>query len=424
MFEEILSVIFRKFIPNHAYNGLLPNGLRMNRRSFLVGTAGLIGGSLLNGCSPRSASNLNVYLLRGAVPAQTLNQFRQVLQQSASQPVLNFLPETQLQSLFSLLQTWKRQSPPSSPDTGLPEWLPFLGDRPTTQVADLVLLGNYWLQQAIQQQLIQPLDSTRLPSWATLAKLPSWQTLVTRDAEGHPDPKGKLWAAPYRWGTTLIVYRKDIFQKQGLQPPTDWNDLWRDDLRGHISLLDQPREVIGLTLKKLGQSYNITDLQKVPKLIEELQALHDQAKLYSSDSYLQPLLLGDTWLAVGWSSDVMPLLQRSGTIAAVVPASGTALWADVWVRPVKSDNTNLELAQKWINFSWEPTVANQISILSRATSPIVLTEDRQTLPVDIRNNPLLLPDAKTLAASEFLLPLPQATVDQYQAIWEKLRLRA
>ena len=102
-------------------------------------------------------------------------------------------------------------------------------------------------------------------------------------------------------------------------------------MRDRISLPDSAREVIGLTLKKLGKSYNTQQLDRVPNLKKELASLHQQVKLYSSDAYLQPLILGDTWLAVGSSGDLLPLLQTQKDIALVVPVSGTALWTDLWV---------------------------------------------------------------------------------------------
>ena len=37
---------------------------------------------------------------------------------------------------------------------------------------------------------------------------PRWKALVLRDSDGMVSRKGQVWACPYRWGCTLIAYRK------------------------------------------------------------------------------------------------------------------------------------------------------------------------------------------------------------------------
>ncbi len=278
--------------------------------------------------------------------------------------------------------------------------------------SNLVTLGDYWLEKAIQQQLIQPLDPGSLEGWDRLPQ--KWKELVTRRSSSQSS--GKIWGAPYRWGSTVIAYRRDIFDERKLQVPTDWSDLWRPDLQGQISLLDQPREVIGLVLKKLGKSYNTKDLNSVSGLKTELRALRPQIKYYSSNTYLQPLLLGDLWLAVGWSEDVFSMMERSPAIAAVVPKSGTALWADLWVRPSSNPTVDSSVVNKWISFCWRPEIANQLSILSGATSPITLTEESAQVPQEVRSNPLLFPDSKTLELSEFCNRFPRLRLNSTRRI--------
>ncbi len=397
----------------------------MDRRSFLLAAAGLAANQLLTGCSASDAAILRVWLLNGSVPAQILGAFRSYLKQSSpdmSRADLKFVPELQLQTLFSLLQAWKRSvdAPTQSAGWNLPEWVPFVGNR-SAIAADLVTIGDYWLSAAIQQQLIQPIDPAHISNWVQLPQTEQWRRLVTRNDRGEPDLKGKVWAAPLRWGSTIIAYRWDIFKEQGLAPPTDWADLWRADLRGHISLPNQAREVIGLILKRLKQSYNTTNLNAVAGLREAIDTLRPQIRLYSSDAYLQPLLLGDIWLAVGWSTDILPLLQRSPTIATVMPASGTSLWADLWVRPIAAAEQSLSLVNAWLNFTYQPQIANELTLLSRATSPLLLSQPSDRISPELRQNPILFPSATIMQKSEFLLPLPPATVDQYQVLWDFLR---
>lgn len=384
----------------------------MDRRSFLLGSGILALSQLLAGCNSQDAAQLRVQLLKGSIPAQVVNKFRSTLKQRAN---LQFAPVAQLNDLFRQLESGSKQHEEAD-DQRIFLPLPFIQSRHTQP--DLITLGDYWLEQAIKEKLIQPLNRAKLPQWSTLPE--RWQELVKRNDQGQLDAGGEVWAAPYRWGNTVIAYNKDKFKDLDWTP-TDWSDLWREELRDRISLLNQPREIIGLTLKKLQQSYNTQNLNNVPNLEQQLRALDQQVKFYSSDSYLQPLILGDTWVAVGWSTDVLPVIQRYQQIAAVVPRSGTALWADLWVRPA-GETSSTSLGEQWIDFCWTPQIAQQVSLQTKATSPIPVTLKPEDIQEPLRN--LLLQNPKIFQSSEFLLPLPQATIQQYQSLWEKIRMKA
>jgi len=392
----------------------------MKRRSFLMGASALALGQLASGCGNRQSTALNVGLLQNSIPVQLLAEFRRTLESPVR---LKFDPQAQLKDIYQNLRVWKRQSdnPESSPGFSLP-----LINRKPPAIANLVTLGDYWLESAIGEQLIQPLELVELSGWEQLP--PRWQAIVRRNRQGQLDESGLIWGAPYRWGTVVIAYRRDKFEELGWTP-TDWSDLWNPELRDRISLLDSPREVIGLTLKKLGSSYNTKDLSQVPNLKTELLDLHKQVKLYSSNHYLEPLVLGDTWLAVGWSTDILSLRGRDRQIQAVVPRSGTSLWADVWVQPAvkktaaesPEPETFQSLTQQWINFCWRQQSAIDISLLSHAASPILVTLNPATLPDSLRKSSVLLPEPSILEASEFLYPLPQEAIEQYLELWQEIR---
>ncbi|MEG4859102.1 extracellular solute-binding protein [Microcoleus sp. K1-B6] len=364
----------------------------MKRRSLLLGAATLTLSQLAAGCDSKPI--LKIRSLKNGIPAQLVSKFSRDVQPS---PLLQVRQEAQLKELFALLQEWKQ----------VPE---------SKNQANLVMLGDYWLTLAIRQKLIKPIDPAKLANWAQLPE--RWQNLVTRNDDGFLDARENVWGVPYRWGSTVIAYRTDKFKALGWTP-TDWKDLWRSELRDRISLPDSAREVIGLTLKKLGKSYNTQQLDQVPNLKQELANLHQQVKLYSSDAYLQPLILGDTWLAVGSSGDLLPLLQTQKDIALVIPVSGTALWTDLWVEP--ASGTPVSLVEKWIDFCLQPRVAPQLSLLAKASSPIIVGMKPEDLPEAVRTNSVLLPDAKILASSDFLLPFGDAGIAQYRSLWQETR---
>jgi putative spermidine/putrescine transport system substrate-binding protein len=372
----------------------------LSRRTFLT-TSTLALSQLLLGCGRSSSQSLQVRLLKGSIPAQILKAFERLKDRDNS---LEFLQGEQLADLFKLLETWKNPGQ-EKPGFALP-------DR-SIPVADLVTLGDFWLSSAIQQGLIQPIEWE--VAWKALP--PVWLDLVRRDDQGNLAPNGKIWGAPYRWGTLMIAYQPEKFKSLGWTPK-DWSDLWRPELKGHISLPDSPRSVIGLTLKKLKQSAN-ADLDTVPTLAAELAALHQQAKFYSSDAYLQPLSLGDTWAAVGWSNEILTTVERDPSLAAIVPVSGTLLTADLWVRPATAQATPPQIGKlmDWIDFCWQRDIATQLSLLSNGTAPI-FKGTQFPIPPTLKDKPLRLPPAAVLDRSEFLLPVSN---EKYARQWAEMR---
>lgn len=56
-----------------------------------------------------------------------------------------------------------------------------------------------------------------------------------------------------------------------------------------------------------------------------------QVRLFDSTHYLKAFAVEDVWVAVGWSSDVLPAAIKMRNVAVIVPKSGASLWADLWV---------------------------------------------------------------------------------------------
>jgi putative spermidine/putrescine transport system substrate-binding protein len=374
----------------------------MDRRSFLLGTSTLALSQVITGCGTNQQPLLNVQLLKGSIPGQVVNQFRKTVTEKGK---LKFTPINQLEDLFKLLQTW--QQPPTNNQQKWTRYLPF-NQNQTSPTANLITLGDYWLQAAINQKLIQPLTTTNIKNLANLNG--KWQEIVKRDQQGN------IWGIPYRWGNTVIIYNQEKFQKLGWKP-TDWSDLWRSELQNRISLVNHPREVIGLVLKKLGKSYNTENINQISALATELQALNQQVKFYDSKNYLEPLITGDTWLAVGWSDDIIPVINRYQKFAAVVPKSGTAIWADLWVSPTGVSNDNL--TYQWLDFCLQPNTSKQIALLTKSHSPIDNTMVVNDIQKQLQN--LLLNDAEIFAKSEFLRTLPPAAMKEYEDLFMKMK---
>jgi putative spermidine/putrescine transport system substrate-binding protein len=388
----------------------------MQRRSFLITIGSIAIGSTLTSCQGQEKSILRVLALKNSLPPQLLGGFIKSIQPT---PKVELATEGQFKEILTQLQQWFKTGDAEAKGLKFPLVPPA---RSAAYIPQLVSMGDAWLPQAIQAKSIEPIATQTLTNWGKLDS--RWQELARRDDRGHSSSNGQVWGVPYRWGTTVIAYRRDLLAAAQIPIPKDWEDLWQPKLRQRISVLDRSREVIGLALKKLGLSYNQADLDRVTNLKLELQKLHQQVKFYSADTYLQPLTLGDTWVAVGWSSDIMDLVQKNPNIGAIVPRSGTAIWADLWVQP-KSKNSNsperVKLSQQWMEYCLQVQPSNQISLFTSGTAPLLTSLQSTSILPDIQHNSLILPDRAILGKSEFIYPLSAATQSQYDRLWREIR---
>jgi putative spermidine/putrescine transport system substrate-binding protein len=389
----------------------------MHRRSFLLTLGTLALAPMFASCQAEDRRVLRVLALKNSLPPQLLPGFIKSIQSSNK---VELMIEGQFKEILSQLQEWSKTGEAEAKGFKIP-LVP--AAKSSEYIPNLVSMGDAWLSTAIQAKTIEPIDPQKLANWGKLGS--QWHELVMRDDRGNISPKGQVWGVPYRWGTTVILYRKDRLEAAGIPIPQDWEDLWNPKLRQRISVLDRSREVIGLALKKLGYSYNQPDLTQVTNLKSTLQNLHQQVKSYSADNYLQPLTMGDTWMAVAWSADAIDLIQKNSNLGAIVPRSGTAIWADLWVQPTTKNKSELvdrsKLAHQWIDYSIQLQASNQISLFTPGTAPLLTSINPSQILPDIQRNSLILPSKAILDKSEFIYPLAAATGSQFDTLWREIR---
>ncbi|KAI4341991.1 hypothetical protein MLD38_026655 [Melastoma candidum] len=305
--------------------------------------------------------------------------------------------------------------------------------------ADVVSIGDSWLPYAIKNGLVEPIDGEEEEWFCQLSD--KWKTYLRRNSGGVAAADGEIWAAPYRWGCMVIAYKKSKFEKLGLDPIEDWKDLWRPELGGRISMIDCPREVIGIVLKYMGYSYNTISLDNnvsggTSAIQKNLALLAKQVRLFDSKYYLKALGVDDVWVAVGWSSDIIPAAKRLRNIAVIVPKSGASLWADLWAIPSTSKLKDSHqvggrvrgaspLCRQWMEFCMQPVRALPFhqgvipgAIPSALNGPLpkenaVLTKGQPKLETNLISG---VPPPEIMSRCEFLEPLSGATTAEYDRL--------
>lgn len=379
----------------------------MDRRRLLIGLTALA--TLQVACQRNAEDVLRVAVAKGGVAPQLIKDFTATL---AETEALKVMTQPSLVELFQQLQRWHEL-------TQVPE------DNTRIQsAADWVSLSDYWLLPAIQQALISPLEDYQNLQWETLPA--NWLTLLQRNSEGLLAASGAVWGTPYRWEHLMMVYDRRTFSQFGWEPQA-WTDLLRPELQQRLALPDHPRLVLGLMLKALNHSANDPEPTGHTDLVEALQTLRSQVKVYDSTSYLQSLVIGDIALGVGWSKDIQPLISRYRYLKAVAPSPATLLSADIWVRPnTQADgNTPVTMSpidQQWLTYWWQPKVVTTLGSFSQGLSPRLLSPASESQPDEWPPGVTKL-SAEQIEQSEFIEPLEAAAIAEYDALWRELRRR-
>lgn len=206
---------------------------------------------------------------------------------------------------------------------------------------DLIQPSDYMVATMIKQDLLAPLDMNNIPNFEGLS-----------DAYKDPsyDP-GNKYSIVYMSGVTGIAYNTKYVKDE----IDSWEDLWNPEYKGKVILLDDNREVIGMALKKNGQSNSSTDEGQINQAVADLKSLLPSVLAFDTDNIKQKMIQEEGWIATVWSGDASFIAQDNPDVAYVVPKEGGTIWSDNYAIP--KDAQNKELAEKFINFMMTPEIS-------------------------------------------------------------------
>ena len=210
---------------------------------------------------------------------------------------------------------------------------------------DLVCPSDYMIQKMEQNDLLQPLDYTRLPTVRKYIGEDYW-----RQAESY-DP-GNRYSVPYCWGLVGIMYNKNMVQ----EPVDSWSILFDPKYRGEILMQDSARDAMMIPLRLMGASMNTRDEGELAKARDMLIAQKPLVQAYGIDDIRDKLASGEAALGVIFSGEAINLMEENPDLAyCAAPKEGTNLWVDGWVIPKNAQH--VENAYKFLDFLARPEIA-------------------------------------------------------------------
>ncbi|NWF63608.1 MAG: spermidine/putrescine ABC transporter substrate-binding protein [Chloroflexi bacterium] len=220
------------------------------------------------------------------------------------------------------------------------EMLAGLRDKPGHY--DLIFPSDYAVEELIAADALQPLDLELIPNYTNVdaAFLNPYFDPGGATSGRRPAMRNEKFSLPYLWGTTGIAYDTT----KVVEPITRWEDLWRPELSGHIVVLDDSREMMGIALQTLGYDNNETSASRLGEARDKLLELAPGIVAFDAETPEDYLLSGQAWVGVMYSGNAAIAAFANPDIVYTLPEEGAGIWFDNMAIPADAPHADAAIA--------------------------------------------------------------------------------
>jgi len=279
---------------------------------------------------------------------------------------------------------------------------------------DVVVPSDYMISQLIEEDMLQPLD---------YSKIPNFEKIAGRFKNLSYDPEN-LYTVPYTWGTLGIIYNTTMVD----EPITSWSALFDDTASGNALLIDNSRDAFGIALMYLGYSVNTTDEAQIREAYELVANAWNRGVFQGKvmDEIFQIMEGGNAAVATYYAGDYLSMLENNENLAYVIPEEGSNWFVDAMC--ILKDAQNVDEAHEWINFmaSTDANLRNMDYIWYASPNEEALEmypewyEETYGEPLDMELYEIMAAPQEVLDRCEAYLVLPQDIRTLYNDLWIQL----
>ena len=269
---------------------------------------------------------------------------------------------------------------------------------------DVVIPSDYMIARMIEEDMLEPLNFDNIPNFADIDP-------ELKNPEYDPE---NLYSVPYMWGLMGVIYNTTMVDEADLG---SWDLLWNEKYAGDIVMIDNSRDAIGIALKRLGYSYNTTDLAQITEAVDTLIAQKPILQGYVMDEVFGKMEGANAAIGTYYYGDFLTMQENNSDLGFYIPEEGTNIYVDAMC--VLKNAPNKENAEAFINYmcSTEAGLKNCEAIWY--STPLLSV--REELDPEVANDPYAYPDETIMAQCESYAGLPQNILDLYDSEWTRLK---
>lgn len=273
---------------------------------------------------------------------------------------------------------------------------------------DLAVVTDYMVDILRQNGYLENLDKEKIPNFSNIN--PVYQ--------GNYYDENDEFSIPYAISTSFLLVNPEGVEELGAKPITSYKDLWQEELKENIVVIDWSVEIVGLVLKSLGYEYNETDPQKVEEAKEKLFALRDNIMRFETNTPEDSLINGEAVVGFMYSNQAVKGQATDEKLEPVFPTEGMPIYIDSFV--MSKEAPNKDAAYRFLDFLMEPETSAKIAEITNFTSPNKGAEEY--LSEDFKNNPMLnIPD-EVIENTSFYINV-EDVLEEYDHIYSEFKMK-
>jgi spermidine/putrescine transport system substrate-binding protein len=285
---------------------------------------------------------------------------------------------------------------------------------------DVIIPSDYMIQRMVAEDLLLPLDLTRIPNYQYIDDAFKGEHIY------YEDDSDNRYSVPYFYGMVGVIYNSSIVSEDDEQIGS-WELMWDTDYTGDILQFNNNRDAFGTALYYLG--YDVNEATEA-QWLEALELLKKQKNIvqgYVMDEIFNKMKSGSAAVAAYYAGDYLSMHEDNEDLSFFYPKEGTNIYVDAMCIPTNAKN--VDLAHEYINFMCREDIAVANAEYTYYASPlttVVNNEDYQATMAEVHEDAMeiLYGEMASSVPSQAYLNLTPEALTRLNDLWEELKVES
>ncbi len=270
---------------------------------------------------------------------------------------------------------------------------------------DITFPSQDYTSIMIKQNMLQQIDKTKFENAKYINPKVLAKTVFDPDM---------TYSVPYYMGAAGVAVNKQKVSNY----EKSWNIFEKTELKGHMTMMDDMREVLGDALAYQGLSVNTVDSTKLTNAANLVNDLWKPNLVkFDAEGFGKSFASGDFWVCQGYAEVVygeVPEDKQEDMIDFFIPKEGGPMYIDSMV--ILKNAKHYDRAMQFINFIHRPEI--YVQFLDEFRFPGFVNLEAEALRT---TKPMY--KAEEMEKCELKLDIGE-DLEKYNDLWQKIRFSA